>query len=182
MATTRLLTLAEFEAMGEKADEIEVIDGLAVERETMGRPHGRIGFELGFFLARHVIPNRLGELYTSDTNFVLGDDPLVVVKPDVAFVRADRLPPETEDEGYLTVGPDIVVEVVLPSDRPSGVMTKIERYRQAGGPLIWLVWPRRRTITVYAGGREPRILGEHDVLDGGDVLPDFRLPLSELFQ
>ena len=181
MVTTTLVTLADFERLGEEAEEYEVIDGMLVRREGMGRIHGRLGFDLGGYLWLHLRPGRLGELYTSDTNFLLPLDPLVLVKPDIAFIRADRLPPDTELEGPLTVVPDLVVEVRSPGDRPSTIDRKIERYRSAGVPLVWLVRPRERTVTVFAQGQEPRVLGINDVLDGGNVLPGFRLPLADLF-
>jgi Uma2 family endonuclease len=181
MVTTTLVTLADFERLGEEAEEYEVIDGVLERREGMGRLHGRTGADLTGYLWIHVRQGRLGELYTSDTNVLLPLDPLVLVKPDVAFIRADRLPPERELEDPLTVVPDLVVEVRSPGDRPSTIDRKIERYRRAGVPLVWLVRPRERTVTVFAQGQEPRVLGINDVLDGGDVLPDFRLALSDLF-
>ena len=54
MVATRLLTLADFEAMGEEADDYEVYDGVLVRREGMGERHGQIGFDLGYELAASV--------------------------------------------------------------------------------------------------------------------------------
>lgn len=181
MVTTRLLTLADIDDLGVEFEDYEVLDGVLVEREGMGRLHGRIGYDLGFELGLHIKPRRLGELYISDTNFVLSRDPLVIVKADIAFVRANRLPPEPDSEGYLPVVPDLAVEVRSPSDRKGAVMRKIERYRQAGVPLVWLVESRPRQVQVFAAGQEPRTVGDDDELDGGDVLPGFRLPVAAIF-
>jgi Uma2 family endonuclease len=46
--------------------------------------------------------------------------------------------------------------------------------------LVWLVDPRARAVRIYAAGAEPRVLGEGDVLDGGDVLPGFRVVVAEI--
>src|SRR5687767_12458826 len=105
MVTTTLVTIEDFKRLGERAEEHEVIDGVLERREGMGRLHGRTGFDLGGYLWLHVRQGRLGELYTSHTNFHLPLDPLVLVKPDIAFIRADRLPPDTELGDPLTVVP-----------------------------------------------------------------------------
>ena len=51
----------------------------------------------------------------------------------------------------------------------------------AGVRLVWVVDPPARTVTVYGPDQVPRVLREGDELDGGEVLPDFRLPLSAIF-
>jgi Uma2 family endonuclease len=77
--------------------------------------------------------------------------------------------------------PDLVVEVVSPSDRMTDVQAKVDDYLRAGVRLVWVVEPRARTVTAYVPGRPPRVYGEADDLDGGDVLPEFRLPVAEIF-
>jgi hypothetical protein len=46
---------------------------------------------------------------------------------------------------------------------------------------VWYVDPRSRTAAVYTAPEQCAVLGENDVLTGGDVLPGFQLPLRELF-
>ena len=181
MVATRLLTLADFEAMGEESDDYEVYDGVLVRREGMGERHGQIGFDLGYELAAWIKPRNFGQLYTSDTNFVLAQDPLVVVKPDIGFVRAERRTDEVRGDGSIPIAPDLAVEVVSPTNRERDLRNKIDRYMQAGVPLVWVLRPRRRTIAVHAPGRAPIIVGEDGELDGGDVLPGFRLPVAAIF-
>ena len=50
-----------------------------------------------------------------------------------------------------------------------------------GCSLVWSVDAGGRTVTVYRQQEEPQTLGEADVLDGGDVVPGFALPLRQLF-
>lgn len=54
-------------------------------------------------------------------------------------------------------------------------------YLDAGTSLVWVVQPRRRIVTVYTPDHIGRVLGEADELDGGDVLPGFRLPVTAIF-
>jgi hypothetical protein len=46
---------------------------------------------------------------------------------------------------------------------------------------VWVVEPRRRRVTIYTSDRTARVLRDHDVIDGGDVLPGFKLSLPDLF-
>lgn len=180
--TTRLLTAEDVEAMGAAAEGRELIYGVLQDWKDMGGRHGELAADLLTDLNVFVRPRNLGRLYSSDTRFVLFRAPDVYVKPDVAFVRTDRLPPEAERAGVMALAPDLAVEVVSLHDRFADVMGKVDLYRQAGVPLIWLVEPRGRTVTIYAGDAEPRVLTDADTLDGGDVLPGFALPVATIFR
>ena len=68
-----------------------------------------------------------------------------------------------------------------PTDRPGDIVAKMERYRDAGVPLVWWVNPERRTVTVFHYGRQVAELGESDELDGEDILPGFRLKIADIF-
>lgn len=181
MATTRVYTAEDLEAMGSAYELYELYDGVLTETEKMGGRHGEFQVEISSPLNVHVRANRLGRVYPSDTHFILARNPDRVVMPDVAFVRADRLPTEEARERFMPLAPDLAVEVVSPSDRMVDVLAKIALYQQAGVQLIWLVQPRAQAVTVYALGREPRTLREGETLDGGDVVPGFRLPVANIF-
>ena len=58
---------------------------------------------------------------------------------------------------------------------------KIRRYQTAGVPLLWYVDPAQRTVTVYALGAEPVVVGAGDMLDGGAVFPGFMLAVANIF-
>ncbi len=181
MVIAHLLTSEDLEEMGSDAKRFELYDGVLREKGVMGGQHGEIEIQLTRYLAPFVLDRRLGRLYPSDTHFIIVRDPATVVMPDVAFVRTDRLPPEDVRVGFMPVVPDFVVEVVSPSDRRIEVLEKIRLYEGAGVPLIWLVHPRTRSVTVYGLGQEPRTLHEGDILDGGDVIPGFTLAVADIF-
>ena len=101
--------------------------------------------------------------------------------PDVAFVRADRLPPLEELDGFVPFPPDLAVEVVSPTDRFVEVAEKVAADLDGGVQLVWVIEPRRQTVTVHAADRSVRVLGTQDTLDGGDILPDFRVEVAEKF-
>jgi Uma2 family endonuclease len=59
---------------------------------------------------------------------------------------------------------------------------KVRDYLAGGARAVWVLDPRRRTVTVHRPGREPESLSRNDTLDGGAVLPGFRLPVAEIFE
>lgn len=96
-------------------------------------------------------------------------------------MREEKIPDELPKD-FLGQAPDIAVEVVSPSDRMADVNAKVAEYLAAGTSLVWVVEPGRKTVTAYNADRSARLLIEGDELDGGDVLPGFKLPLSEIFR
>ena len=109
-----------------------------------------------------------------------GPDPVRL--PDVAFVRAERMPSPEEQEHFAPIVPDLAVEVIFPTDRQKDVDEKIEQYLEAGVPLVWVFHLRQRTATVHWAGWPLQDFREGDALDGEEVLPGFRLPLADAFR
>ena len=179
MVTVKQLTVDDLDELDLGDGRYELIDGALVEMSPAGGDHGEIGARALARLWFHVQEHRLGKVYNADTGFSLA--PKLVLCPDVAFVRADRLPPKEEHSKILRLAPDLVVEIVSPTDRAGKVAKKVEDWLAAGVRLLWLFRPRDRTVTVYAPGRLSHVLGIGDMLDGVDVLPDFRVPIVDLF-
>ena len=181
MVATHPLTAADVVRLGLAGERMELIDGELREKEPMGARLGETEIRLTLPLGFHLLGQGLGEIYPSDTQFKILRDPDIIQIPDLAFVRADRLPPKHERIGILNLAPDLAVEIVSPNDRRPRIMEKIERYQRAGVPLIWLVDPHPRTVEVHALGEPMRLLREFETLDGGEVIPGFRLLVADIF-
>jgi Uma2 family endonuclease len=158
----------------------ELVEGELRTRTPAGAEHGRVAARITARLVDHAEEHGLGEAYGAETGFVLHRGPDTVRAPDVAFVAADRLPPEPEP-GFGRIVPDLVVEVVSPSDRASEVASKAAMWLDAGVRLVWVVDPQARLAAVHHPGGLVTVLRADGVLDGEDVLPGFRLPLSTVF-
>ncbi len=181
MATTQLITADDLFVCGTSAESCELVEGVRRPMVPTGGEHGEIVAELAFALQSFVRVRGLGRVYFSDTGFVLATDPDTVLTPDVAFVSASRVPPKAQRVGFLHLAPDLVVEVVSPSDRSSEVQAKVTRYLQAGVALVWVIEPRRHLVTIHTSNNPPVERGENDTLDGGEVLPGFQLAVRDLF-
>jgi Uma2 family endonuclease len=179
MVATRI-TVAEFEAIcGD--DRVELIDGEIVEMVPSSDGSSSIAATISFLLGLHVRPRKLGRIYSADAGFVLFPDRATVRVPDVAFVRAERMPQGEARRHFARLAPDLAVEVRSPTDRSREVRAKVAMYHEAGVPLVWLVDPDAQTVTVLALGQEPVTLTVADSLDGGEVLPDLRIEVVEIF-
>ena len=182
MAITRRMTAEALAALPADGYHYDLIDGELHRISPPGAEHGAITFEFSRRIGNHVVERGPGQVYAAETGFLLGRNPDTVLAPDVAFVRTERLPPPAERRGYLPLAPDLVVEVVSPSDRPAEIEQKISRYLNAGVRLFWLVDLGPRTVAVHRPGQAVRVLWEQDTLNGADVLPGFWLLVADLFR
>jgi Uma2 family endonuclease len=181
MATTRHFTADELMEITEPG-RYDLIRGELIAMAPTSEEHGSISSNFVGHLWNHVRQHGLGRLYTAEAGFVLARDPDVVLVPDVAFVRKDRLPPEHLRTKFYEGAPDLAIEVISPSERTTQTNQKVLEYLQAGTRLVWVVDPPRRTITVYHPDRSAQILRADDELSGNDVFPEFRIQVAEFFE
>ena len=152
------------------------------ELRTMIPPsfqHGRITIKLTRPIVNHVEAHGLGTVVAAETGFVLSREPDTVRAPDIAFVRTARGP--GPDRGYFPGAPDLAVEVLSPDDRPRYVREKVAEWLEAGTLAVWVVDPRKRTVTVHETERSVSVFGETDLVPGGDLLPGFELNVRDMF-
>lgn len=181
MATTKLMTAEDLWLMDDDEHRYDLVRGELIKMAPAGGDHGKIGLGIASRIWNHVYQQKLGNAYNSDTGFILARNPDVLLCPDASYVQTDRVPPKEKHAGFLEVAPDLVVEVVSPSDRMNDVTEKVKLYLDTGTQLVWIVQPPLQTVTVHCPDRTSKTFTAADTLDGGDVLPGFRLSLAELF-
>lgn len=180
-AAEGLLTLDEFQHLPEEDEHrLELSRGRVVREPRPGARHGVVATEMIFRIESWARERGLGRT-VAVTGFLLAVDPPTVRSPDLAFIAASRLPAKLPSHGFWKGAPDLAVEVLSPSNAAAEIQEKVIQYLDAGARLVWVVDPESRTATVYRSRQEIRLLGEGEELDGEDVLPGFRLPLSDLF-
>jgi len=167
---------------------VELVLGRLLVREPPGMRHGECAMRIVVALANYLsrdresrgAPETRGRVVTCDSGFTLARNPDTVRGPDVAYVSRARCAGPLPD-GYGEFAPDLAVEIRSPGDRPGEVLAKVGDLLDAGSDLVWVVDPRRELVSVYRADGSQAMLGNGDVLDGGDVLPGFSFPLAELF-
>jgi len=159
----------------------ELVQGELIPMSPTTILHGKLLVRMGHFLFEFVDRHDLGDVYGGDSGFILGKNPDVVRAPDVAFVRRERIE-DVPETGFWELAPDLVVEIISPSESAGMVKDKVTDYLTAGTRMIWLIFPRTQSAQVYHSLDQSRILTPADSLEGEDVLPGFSLPLKELFK
>ena len=158
---------------------VELVRGVLVAREPAGYRHGRVSMNLAFLLSKHVERTEAGQVVGGDTGFKLASDPDTVRAPDAAFISRERLP-DPQTRGFPALGPDLVVEVLSPDDRPGETLAKVGDWLEGGARLVWVIDPERRVVRVYRQDGTETHLAETGTLDGEDVLPDFSCSLRSI--
>jgi Uma2 family endonuclease len=180
MTTADSITTAEQLLRAPDLGRCELVRGELIMMTPAGFRHGRIAASLTAALKDFVAQRGLGVVATGETGFQIEREPDTVRAPDVAFLRADRVPAE-EPVGFFPGAPDMAVEVLSPDDRASEVNAKVQQWLQAACEAVWVVDPQSRTVTVYRSPKDVEVLRSSDVLTGGNVLPGFTLPVEEIF-
>lgn len=180
MAMTRTYTAAEVFALQDDARH-ELIDGELITLPGSGGRASAIGAKIARLIGNYLDDYPLGFVLGADGSFVVTQDPEIMLSPDVAYIRSDRLPGGQLPETFVQTYPDLAVEVLSPSDRRSDAERKAQRYLAAGTPLVWLVDPKPETVTVYRQLGAIERFGKGSAVSGENVLPGLELSVDAIF-
>ena len=180
--TMPLMTAGEFVAKHEN-ERVELIDGVVVEMPVPQKIHGYVVSNFGTDLTVYVRATGLGRVITGDSFVQLPSTPgkaETIVGPDIAFYSYGAMPqvPKTLTHHL----PELVVEVRSPTDREKAVIGKINRYLNAGIPVVIQVDPENFSLTVYRKGELQQVFDNGDDLTIPDVLPGFSVKVRSLFE
>lgn len=172
-------TLEEFLRRRETKPYSEYADGEVCRKTMPTFGHGVVQRLLGFFLTLYLRERMIGDA-ASELRCIFGPPGRErAYVPDFVFI-VGVTPGFTPTNKPYHGAPDLAIEILSPSDRMSRVNRKLRFYLENGVRLVWLIDPEERTVTVYSTFETARILSEDEELDGGDVLPGFRVPVREL--
>ncbi|HZO88290.1 MAG TPA: Uma2 family endonuclease [Chthonomonadaceae bacterium] len=125
----------------DKEYDVELIDGTVVERMSAQLEHEKLFNWLYRLMGDYVEERNLGIVLGSRTPVKINDYRGRL--PDLLFVRQERL--DIVEQRAIYGAPDLAVEIVSPSDRPSNITALETDYRSLGVSEIWLIdLPRRR--------------------------------------
>ncbi len=157
----------------------ELVDGALVEKNYGGR-ESILAVVLGSRLWAFLSDKDLGVVVGASAPLRLR--PNLVRSPDVSFISWDQIPcGEFPPDPIPDLYPDLAVEVLSEGNTTVEMERKLIEYFEAGCRLAWIVDPKTQTADVYTSPTSCRHLRPTQALDGGDVLPGFKLPLKELF-
>ena len=178
--TTDVTTAQQLAAISDDGKRYELVDGALHMMSPAGFRHGRIAGKLLRRIGDYVERHQLGETSAAETGYLIQQDPDTVRAPDVAFVAGDRLQQYANHVGYLPLAPDLVAEVVSPSDRSSEVEAKARAWTDAGVRVVLVVDPETSMVREYRSERQIQVYSD-GLVNLNDVLPGFSLDVVELF-
>lgn len=155
----------------------ELVDGVLVEK-AMGFYESRLAAVLIGALDAFLKEHDLGIALAPDGMMRLSFG--LVRMPDVSFLAWDKFPDrKLPADPIPDLAPDLAVEVLSESNTPAEMQRKLREYFAAGVRLVWYMDPEARNVTVYTSPHDATVIGEDGILDGGEVLPEFVLPVKE---
>jgi Uma2 family endonuclease len=119
-----------------------------------------------------------GTVACNDTGFITARTPDSVRGPDISYWSKERL--SEVPVGYIEVPPDLLVEVLSPSNTSRQIRDKLQEYFAKGVRLVWVIAPEDRTLTIYRTPDEGRLLHETATVTSEEVLPGFSCRVSDL--
>jgi Uma2 family endonuclease len=182
--TTGRMTAEEFFEWANRPENrdrhFELDRGKVVEVSRPGERHGFICGNVTRILGNFTFQRRKGYVCSNDTGLIVERDPDTVRGPDVVLYDEARRYDELETR-YPDRLPKLAVEVLSPNDQWGKVTRRINLFLTRGILLVWLVDPAGRTVTVYRPNQLAQVVEEDEELGGGEVLPDFRCRVADLF-
>ena len=183
MAIGTIPTTASVADAPEPEGLYEVVEGRIVEKPPMGALEVWIAARLVEALVLFVGAGQQGRV-VPEMLFVLDRERGRNRRPDVAYVSNARWPMSRRPprSAAWDVIPDLAVEIISPNNLADDDMEKLDEYFRSGVGLVWIIYPGQSRVYVYDSPTSVRILQRDDELDGGAVLPGFRLGLSAIFE
>ncbi len=176
---TRPVTGEQLLAMGD-IGPCELIDGVIVSMGPTGGKHGYLESKLDRYLGAFIDKKKIGLCMVGEIGIYIRHDPDRIRAADFAFWASEKLP-DGPPLGFIEVAPDLVVEILSPTDRWPEINEKIADYFSVGVGELWIVDPSDETVFVYRSPAQPIALRRGDTLSGSGPLNGFTLPIDELF-
>ncbi len=170
-----VMTLEEF--LESDLEGYEYVNGELVYMPPKTVELGGICSNVAFFLGEYVRNNRIGRIFLPYTAYRIGESGLI---PDVSYISTDRLPDDKSKPSYHA--PNLVVEVISPTDTFSDIHEMVFAYLEAGTQLVWVLAPRAKSVTIYRSEIDITTLTRNDTLSGEEVVEGFTCSVSELFE
>ena len=177
-----LVTAEEFMQIAHDNDGlVELVRGEVIEMSRAGKIHGLLCSRITFFLMSWSNPDDLGWVMSNDVGVLTERDPDSVRGPDVLFIRKSRMQTLQDDHNWITIPPDLCVEVLSPNDRWADVVAKINEYFQLGVPEVWVLDPEKHEVQVHLDANgSPNTLRDGDMLTSKQ-LQGFKCAVRDLF-
>lgn len=176
----KLYTIDDLLALPDDGNRYELHNGEIVEVGTSSQKHTVLGVWFVSMLYFFVKSHKLGGRVTgADGTYKLNE--LNIRVPDAAYVSKEKVATLPRGTVYCPFAPDLAVEIKSPSNSKREMRDLAALYLSSGARLIWIVDFTAKRVQVYRAGQQPVEISGDGELDGYDVLPGFKVRLTEMF-
>ena len=176
----KIYTPADLLAMPDN-NGIELVNGELVEKPVSvlsALVETKTLLRLGAYCEAH----KIGVVLSSTIGIqCFPNQPHKVRKPDISFVRRERFSKEHLTEGFLSIHPDLAIEVISTNDEVAELNEKVEEYLAVGIPLVWIIDPENEIVIIHRADGSVTKLHKNDPLSGEDIISGFTCMVAELF-
>jgi Uma2 family endonuclease len=177
---TKLITAEEYLRMPDQGP-CELVRGRIVPMNQPGWRHGNIVWRISYQIGAFLDANDVGRAASNDSGVVTARDPDTVRGADILFYSYARLPADQDPENYPELAPEIVWEVLSPTDRWKNVLIKVGEYLEAGVLVVCVIDPKRQCLVSYYPDCPEETLNVGEVWREPTILPGFELPVERVF-
>jgi Uma2 family endonuclease len=176
----KLLTAEEYRLLPDRGERRELRRGVVVVMNPPGFRHGEVCSNVHYYVDTFVRKHRIGRTLTNDSGIITEHDPDTVRGADVSYYSFDRVPKGQSPLGYAGAPPEIVFEVVSPTNPRPEITVKSGEYLRAGVNVVCVVDPQHETVNLRFPDRPDEKLTGNDLLTFAE-LPGFSLAVKKLF-
>ncbi len=188
---TRPMSYEEYMATPEEMARYDILDGWKVYRlygdnlmPSPTRTHQTIVLNLAEAFRSFQRRERLGEVIIAPCDVQITYQPLRSRQPDVLFMSTGRLAQNLPPDGYapLSPAPELVVEIISPSDTPSVLARKLADYRSVNVEEVWLIDSHKGEVEIRSLADDTRRLFRAGDIALSHVFPGLAVPVDSIFQ
>jgi len=189
MLTSRTgLTYEAYLALPETMQRYEIIDGELIMSPSPDFEHQWRSTAIYDPMNQYVHTNRLGIVLYAPLDIMIQQSPLRTRQPDILYISLDRIRHFGLDSikgvPFFSFPPDLVVELVSPSESKRRIEDKLMDYCKIGVQECWLVRPGDETVEVLQlkadSSQRLGLFGCGETL-GAAVLPGWSPAIDDFF-
>jgi Uma2 family endonuclease len=180
-AVEQKLTTGEDLAEMVGVESCELINGIMVPMSPTGDAHGAFELNVGVELREFARVHQIGKVRVGEVGIYIRRSPDTIRAADVIFISNERYA-RKGNSAFLDVAPDLVVEIMSPTDSYAEVQRKLLDYFSIGVREVWVLLPDIGTVYAYSAPTELRAFGPDETLTASEVLPGFAVPVARLFE
>jgi len=158
----------------------ELVKGRIVKMSPTNTTHSIIESELIRLLGNFVRERDIGEVMGGEIGIYTGRNPDTVRGADIVVISYERLQ-KKQSATFLDVPPELIVEIVSPTDRWKDIREKLEEYFAIGVEKVWVVDPDNQSILKFNSPTSMKKI-KAETLFGEGILKGFELKLTDLFK